>query len=59
MQKWEYLIYFKSLFGLYLIGQNTLILRAIPGLNELGRALLGNENVHFHVYCLGCIVLCK
>lgn len=29
--------------GLYLIFQNTLLLRVIPGLNELGKILLGNK----------------
>jgi len=28
-----------------LMFQNTLILRAIPGLNELGKALLGNKQI--------------
>lgn len=49
MEEIEYLIYFKSFVGSYLIGQNTLILRAIPGLNDLAKVLLGNKNVHFHV----------
>jgi len=30
---------------LILMFQNTVILRAIPGLNELGKALLGNKQI--------------
>ena len=34
----------------YSFTQNTLILRAIPGLNEFGKALLGNPNIVIQFY---------
>lgn len=39
---WEVLIIGAMVF--ILMFQNTLLLRAIPGLNELGKALLGNTH---------------